>query len=83
MAAVVGKPDPQRTEIVKAYVVLADGRTLDAALAAELQAHVKERLAAHEYPRQIEAVDALPVTTTGKIMRRVLRARAAAEAAAS
>jgi len=79
MAAVVGKPDPERTEIVKAYVVLAEGCALDAALTEELKAHVRERLAAHEYPREIEAIDELPVTTTGKIMRRVLRARAAGE----
>jgi len=79
MAAAIGKPDPQRTEIVKAYVVLADGHTLDATLEAELKAHVKERLAAHEYPREIEALDELPVTTTGKIMRRVLRDRSAQE----
>ncbi|MCR9123815.1 MAG: acyl-CoA synthetase [Phyllobacteriaceae bacterium] len=79
MAAAVGKPDAERTEIVKAYVVLADGHALDAALEAELQAHVRERLAAHEYPREIEALDELPVTTTGKIMRRVLRERASRE----
>lgn len=79
MAAAIGKPDAERTEIVKAYVVLADGYTLDAMLEAELKAHVGERLAAHEYPREIEALDELPVTTTGKIMRRVLRERAAQE----
>jgi acetyl-CoA synthetase len=79
MAAAIGKPDTERTEIVKAYVVLADGHTLDAALQAELKAHVRQRLAAHEYPREIEALDELPVTTTGKIMRRVLRERASRE----
>ena len=79
LAAAVGKPDPLRTEIVKAYVVLAEGYALDAALEAGLKAHVRDRLAAHEYPREIEAVDELPVTTTGKIMRRVLRDRAARE----
>lgn len=80
LAAAIGKPDPERTEIVKAYVVLADGYALDAELTAELQAHVRGRLAAHEYPREIEAIDALPTTTTGKIMRQVLRERAAGEA---
>ena len=80
MAGVVGKPDPQRTEIVKAYIVLKDGRTPSAELAGEIQSHVKTRLAAHEYPREIAFVDALPMTTTGKIIRRELRARAAAEA---
>ena len=79
MAAAIGVPDPERTEIVKAYVVLADGFALDDGLAAELRDHVRQRLAAHEYPRRIEAVDELPVTTTGKIMRRVLRERAARE----
>jgi acetyl-CoA synthetase len=80
MAGVVGKPDPQRTEIVKAYIVLKDDRTPSAELARDIQAHVKTRLAAHEYPREIVFVDALPMTTTGKIIRRELRARAAAEA---
>jgi acetyl-CoA synthetase len=80
MAAVVGKPDPERTEIVKAYVVLKQGFAASDALAAELAEHVKTRLAAHEYPREVTFVDALPMTTTGKIIRRKLRERAAAEA---
>ena len=75
MSAVVGVPDPLRTELVKAFVVLRDGIVPSDALAAEIQAYVKTRLAAHEYPRQIEFIDALPMTTTGKIMRRELRAR--------
>lgn len=79
MAAVIGKPDPERTEIVKAYVVLSDGHEFNETLRSELAAHVKTRLAAHEYPREIEAIDTLPVTTTGKIMRRVLRQRASDE----
>ena len=79
MAGVVGKPDPARTEIVKAYVVLADGHAPSQALASELQDFVKSRLAAHEYPREIAFVDALPMTTTGKIIRKDLRARAAQE----
>lgn len=79
-AAVVGKADPLRTQIVKAYVVLRDGRQGDAELRADIQAHVRDRLAAHEYPREIEFVSDLPVTNTGKIIRRVLRERADAEA---
>jgi len=79
LAGVVGKPDAERTEIVKAYVVLKEGRTPSDALAREIQAHVKTRLAAHEYPREIAFVDELPMTTTGKIIRKELRARAAAE----
>jgi acetyl-CoA synthetase len=75
MAAVVGVPDPVRTERVKAFVVLHPGRAASDALAAELQAHVKARLAAHEYPREVEFIDALPMTATGKIMRRELRKR--------
>jgi acetyl-CoA synthetase len=81
LAGVVGKPDPERTEIVKAYIVLKEGRAPSEELAREIQAHVKTRLAAHEYPREIAFVDELPMTTTGKIIRRELRARAAAEAA--
>jgi len=79
MAAVVGKPDPARTEIVKAYLVLAEGRVGDAALARDIQDWVKTRLAAHEYPREVSFVDALPLTTTGKIIRRELRERARRE----
>ncbi|CAO3450370.1 Acetyl-CoA synthetase (EC 6.2.1.1) [Azospirillum argentinense] len=75
MAAVVGVPDPLRTEIVKAFIVLQDGVRPSDALAAEIQAHVKTRLAAHEYPRAVEFVDSLPMTTTGKIIRRELRTR--------
>jgi acetyl-CoA synthetase len=75
MAAAVGVPDPLRTEIVKAFLVLKPGREADAALAREIEDFVKVTLAAHEYPRQIEFVDSLPMTTTGKIMRRELRQR--------
>jgi len=75
MAAAVGVPDALRTEIVKAFLVLKPGREAAAALAREIQDFVKVRLAAHEYPRQIEFVDSLPMTTTGKIMRRELRKR--------
>ncbi len=73
MAGVVGVPDPVRTQAVKAFVVLAEGHAASDDLAAELQDFVKQRLAAHEYPRQIAFVDALPLTATGKIVRRDLR----------
>ncbi len=76
LAAVVGKPDPVRTEIVKAVLVLRDGVTPDAALVADIQAFVRTRLAAYEYPREIVFVDALPMTTTGKVIRRLLRDQA-------
>jgi acetyl-CoA synthetase len=76
---VVGKPDPLRTEIVKAYVVVRAGVTASGALAEELQAHVKERLASYSYPREIAFLDALPMTVTGKVIRKELKARAAAE----
>jgi len=75
MVAAVGIPDPDRTEVVKAFVVLGAGVTASDALTAELQAYVRERLAAHEYPRSIEYVSELPLTATGKVMRRVLRDR--------
>ena len=75
MAAVIGSPDPVRTEVVKAFVVLAEGVQADDALAADIQQHVKTQLAAHEYPREIEFVTELPMTTTGKIIRRELRQR--------
>lgn len=74
-AAVVPKPDAERGAVVKAYVVLSPnfaGRG-DAALVQALQAHVKGKLAPYEYPKEIEFVDTLPMTTTGKVQRRVLR----------
>ena len=76
LAAAVGKPDPLRTEIVKAFIVLAPGVAASEALAAEIQAFVRDRLSAHEYPREIAFRDSLPLTTTGKIIRRLLRAEA-------
>ncbi|MEP3045696.1 MAG: acyl-CoA synthetase [Roseibium sp.] len=79
MAGVVGKPDEQRTEIVKAYIVLKQGEDGTEDLATEIAAFVKTRLAAHEYPREIEFVTALPMTTTGKVIRRELRDRSVAE----
>jgi acetyl-CoA synthetase len=72
-AAVVPKPDAERGAVVKAFVVLAPGFVGDATLVDALQAHVRGRLAPYEYPKEIEFVDALPMTTTGKIQRRVLR----------
>lgn len=79
-AAVVGKPDPERTELVKAYVVLRQGASASDALAEELAQYVKKRLSAHAYPREIEFVDELPKTPSGKIQRFLLRNQAKAEA---
>jgi acetyl-CoA synthetase len=76
---VTGKPDPLRTEIVKAYVVLKPGTERNEALCEDLKSHVRARLGKHEYPREIEFLDALPMTVTGKIIRKKLRARAAVE----
>ena len=74
-AGVIGVPDDERGEIVKAFVVLGDGVEADEQLEAELQAWVRDRLAAYEYPRELEFVDELPTTETGKIRRRDLRDR--------
>lgn len=79
LAAAIGKPDPVRTEIVKAYVVLRPGHAASAELAAEIRDWVKTRLSMHEYPREIEFLDSLPLTTSGKVIRRLLRDRAIAE----
>jgi acetyl-CoA synthetase len=73
LAAAVGKPDPVRTEIVKAVVVLKEGYAPSDRLAAEIQTFVRERLSAHEYPREVAFRSSLPLTTTGKIIRRLLR----------
>ena len=75
MVAVVGSPDEVRTEIVKAFIVLKAEVAAGDDVAAEIKEFVKVRLAAHEYPREIEFVDELPMTATGKIMRKDLRAR--------
>jgi acetyl-CoA synthetase len=75
LAAVIGIPDPIRGEVVKAFVVLQPGHAPGAALERSIQAFVRERLAAHEYPRQIAFLDELPLTATGKVRRRDLRAR--------
>jgi acetyl-CoA synthetase len=73
MAAVVGSPDEVRTEIVKAFIVPKPGTTQAPELETEIKNFVKQRLAAHEYPREIEFVDELPMTATGKIMRKDLK----------
>jgi acetyl-CoA synthetase len=80
LAAAVGKPDPLRTEVVKAYVVLRPGFAPSAALGAEIRAWVKTRLSMHEYPREVAFVDHLPLTTSGKVIRHLLRKQAADEA---
>lgn len=75
LVGVVGVPDPVRTEAVKAWVVLKPGHEGSEDLAADIQRHVRARLSAHEYPRLIAFTDTLPMTATGKIVRRELRAR--------
>jgi acetyl-CoA synthetase len=81
-AAVVPKPDAERGALVKAFVVLAPGHAPSVELERELQAHVRGKLAPYEYPKEIEFIDALPMTTTGKVQRRVLRLREAEKAKA-
>jgi acetyl-CoA synthetase len=73
LAAAIGVPDPVRTEVVKAFLVLKTGRSASPQLEAEIREHVRSRLAAHEYPRLIEFREELPLTVTGKIKRRELR----------
>jgi acetyl-CoA synthetase len=72
-AAVIGKPDTTRGAIVKAFIVLQPGHPPSASLIEQIQAHVRGRLAPYEYPREIEFIDALPMTTTGKVQRKELR----------
>jgi acetyl-CoA synthetase len=72
-AAVIGKPDAERTEIVKAFVVLAAGFEPGEALAEELKQYVKRRLSAHAYPREVEFTEQLPKTASGKLQRFLLR----------
>jgi acetyl-CoA synthetase len=72
-AAVIGKPDAERTEIVKAFVVLATGFEPGEALAEELKQYVKRRLSAHAYPREVEFTEQLPKTASGKLQRFLLR----------
>ncbi len=74
-AAVVPSPDETRGNIVKAFIVLAAGHAPSPALEEDIQRHVRRFLAPYEYPREIEFIDALPMTTTGKVQRRVLRER--------
>lgn len=81
-AAVIGVPDPVRTEIIKAFIMLAPGRTPSESLEAEIRGFVRDRLARHDTPRQIMFVDRLPMTATGKIMRRVLKQQEEARLAA-
>ncbi|MBE2274901.1 MAG: AMP-binding protein [Rhodobacteraceae bacterium] len=80
LAGVVGKPDAIRGAVVAAYVVLREGHAASAELADEIGRFVKERLAAHEYPRCVRFLDQMPMTTTGKIVRRELRELAEQEA---
>jgi acetyl-CoA synthetase len=75
MVAVVGVEDSIRTEIIKAFIVLANGHKPSSELSRDIQNFVKIRLAAHEYPRMVEFVAELPMTSTGKIIRRLLRNR--------
>ena len=81
-AAVVPKPDAERGALVKAYVVLSVGYAASDALVAELQVHVRGKLAPYEYPKEIEFIAELPMTTTGKVQRRVLRLQEEARAQA-
>jgi acetyl-CoA synthetase len=93
-AAVVPKPDADRGALVKAYVVMSpdclaqrpsgEGQAaFDDAVRAQLQAHVRGLLAPYEYPKEIEFIDQLPMTTTGKVQRRVLRLQEEARALAT
>ncbi|MFI4903496.1 MAG: acyl-CoA synthetase [Burkholderiales bacterium] len=81
-AAVVPSPDDTRGNVVKAFIVLAVGHAPSAALVDDIQRHVRHHLAPYEYPREIEFIDALPLTTTGKVQRNVLRERERARKAA-
>jgi len=74
-AAVFGIPDAVRGEVVAACVVLRDGVQEQVGLAAAIQGFVRDRLSAHAYPRAVHVVDALPLTATGKVVRRELRKR--------
>lgn len=74
-AGVIGKPDKLRGEIIKAFVVLKKGIEKSDELKEVLQEHVKKHLAGHAYPREIEFIDKLPKTRSGKIMRRILKAK--------
>ncbi len=80
LAAAVGKPDPLKGEVAVAFVVLADGHAPSQALADAIKAHVKAHLAANIYPREISFVDEIPLTTTGKVIRRIFREQVRGEA---
>jgi acetyl-CoA synthetase len=73
--AVIGKPDPLRGEIIKAFIILKDGQIPSDYLKQEIQSFVKTQLAGHAYPREIEFIDRLPKNHSGKIMRRLLKAK--------
>ncbi len=75
LAAVIGVPDEVRGHVIKAFLVAQPGVSPDAALQDDIKQFIKTRLAAHEYPREIEFVPELPLTATGKIKRRELRER--------
>ncbi len=81
-AAVVPSPDETRGNVVKAFIVLAQGHAPSDALADDIQAHVRRHLAPYEYPKEIEFIEALPMTTTGKVQRKLLREREKARKAA-
>ena len=76
LAAAVGKADELRTEIVKAFIVLKPGVAPSDTLASEIRDFVKKRLSGHEYPREVAFITEMPMTTTGKVIRRLLRERA-------
>ena len=78
--AVLGAPDPVRGQVIKAYVQLRDGFNSSPELEAQLRSHVRQHLAAYQYPRLIEFVEALPLTATGKVNRGLLRQLAAEHA---
>jgi acetyl-CoA synthetase len=73
MVAVIGSPDKVRTEVVKAFIVLKPGVAPGPEVEEDIKKFVKVRLAAHEYPREIEFISELPMTATGKIMRKELK----------
>lgn len=74
-AAVIGKPDPERTEIVKAFIVLQKGFSASDSLIVELQNYVRKRLSAHAFPREVSFIDELPKTPSGKVQRFLLRGK--------
>ena len=72
-AAVIGSPDELRGNVIKAFIVLSEGHAPSEELVEDIQQSVRTRLAAHEYPREVEFIDELPMTTTGKVRRVELR----------